>query len=196
MTYELIAAKREALGTGASRRLRREGKLPAVVYGGEQGAESIVLEHNAVYHAAKNEAFHSSVLDLIVDGKKEQVLVRDYQMHPFKQQVQHIDFQRIDAQQKIHVKVALHFINAEQSAAVKLYGAKVSHVINAVDVIALPADLPKFIEVDLSNIKGGQSLHLSDLKLPEGVELVALSRGENATVLNVSGKAPVEEAAE
>lgn len=196
MTYELIAAKREELGTGASRRLRRDGKLPAVVYGGEKGAESIVLEHKAVYYAAKDEAFHSSVLDLVLDGKKVQVLVRDYQMHPFKQQVQHVDFQRIDAKQKIHVKVALHFINAELSAAVKLHGAKVSHVINSVDVIALPGDLPKFIEVDLSNIRGGQSLHLSDLVLPKGVELVALVRGENATVLNVSGKAPVEAAAE
>jgi len=195
MSYELIAAKREALGTGASRRLRREGKLPAVVYGADQAAESIVLEHKAVFYASKEEAFHSSVLDLIVDGKKQQVLVRDFQMHPFRQEVQHIDFQRVNAKQKIHVKVSLHFLNADSSPAVKLHGSKVSHVITAVDVVALPGDLPKFLEVDMSAIKGGQTVHLSDIKLPKGVELVSLNRGENLTVATVSGKAPVEEAA-
>lgn len=195
MSYELIAAKREALGTGASRRLRRAGQLPAVVYGGEKGAESIVLEHKAVFYAAKEEAFHSSVIDLIIDGQKEQVLVRDYQMHPFKQQVQHIDFQRIDTTQKIHVKVQLHFVGAEVSQAVKLQGAKVSHVMTEVDVRALPGQLPKFIEVDLSDVKAGQSIHLSDLKLSEGVEIVSLSRGDNSTVATVSGKAAAEEEA-
>lgn len=195
MSYELNAAKRELLGTGASRRLRREGKLPAVVYGGDQAAESIILDHNTVFYAAKQEAFHSSVLDLIVDGKKQQVLVRDFQMHPFKQQVQHLDFQRVNAKEKIHVKVSLHFLNAEISPAVKLHGSKVSHVITAVDVVALPGDLPKFLEVDMSKIKGGQTVHLSDISLPKGVELVSLNRGENLTVATVSGKAPVEEAA-
>lgn len=196
MAYELIAAKREAQGTGASRRQRRDGKLPGVVYGGEKGAEAIILEHNPVFYALKDEAFHSSVLDLVIDGAKQPVLVRDFQMHPFKQQVLHIDFQRIDANQKIHVSVSLHFVGGETSAAVKLQGSKISHVMTSVDVRALPGQLPKFIEVDLSNVKAGQTIHLSDLKLPEGVELVALSRGENATLATVSGKAVAEEAAE
>ncbi|RXZ44794.1 50S ribosomal protein L25/general stress protein Ctc [Crenobacter cavernae] len=196
MSYELIAAKRVEQGTGASRRLRRAGKLPAVVYGAGKDAEAIVLEHNPLYYALKDEAFHASVLDLVVDGDKQQVLVRDYQMHPFKQLVLHIDFQRIDANEKINVNVPLHFLNADLSPAVKLQSGKVSHVVTSVEVSALPGQLPKFIEVDLSEAQAGQSVHLSDLKLPEGVELVALARGENATVANISGKASAEGAAE
>ncbi|WP_293765724.1 50S ribosomal protein L25/general stress protein Ctc [uncultured Aquitalea sp.] len=181
MAYELIAAKREEMGTGASRRLRSAGKLPAVVYG-NGAAESVVLDHNPIYYALKEEAFHSAIIDLVVDGAKQTVLLRDFQMHPYKQQVMHIDFQRVDLSQKVHVKIQLHFVGADVSEAVKLQGAKISHILNEVEVRALPGDLPKFIEVDLSNIKAGQTIHMSDLKLPAGVELTAVARGENGAV--------------
>ncbi|CUA81765.1 ribosomal protein L25, Ctc-form [Gulbenkiania indica] len=193
MAYELNAAKREEMGTGASRRLRRAGKLPGVIYGANQDAQSIVLEHNPVFYALKEEGFHTGILTLVIDGAKQPVLLRDFQMHPYKQQVMHIDFQRVDANEKMHVKVPLHFVNADVSPAVKLQGGLVSHVMTEVDVRALPGQLPSFIEVDLSGLKAGQSLHLSDLKLPEGVEITALLRGENSTVAAASGHGPAGE---
>lgn len=193
MAYELIAAKREELGTGASRRLRHAGKVPAVVYGGSQAAESVVLDHNVVFYALKEESFHSSILDLVIDGQKQAVLLRDFQNHPYKQQVMHIDFQRVDLSEKIHVKVQLHFVNGDVSEAVKLQGSKISHIVTEVDVRALPGNLPKFIEVDLSSIKAGQTIHLSDLKLPEGVEITALVRGDNAAIASASSVAGASE---
>ncbi|WP_024304098.1 50S ribosomal protein L25/general stress protein Ctc [Pseudogulbenkiania sp. MAI-1] len=192
MSYELIAAKREQLGTGASRRLRNAGKLPAVVYGANTEAVSVVLEHNPVYYALKEEGFHTGILSLVIDGEKQPVLLRDYQMHPYKQLVLHMDFQRVNLNEKMHVKVPLHFVGAEVSEAVKLQGAKISHVLNEVDVRALPAQLPAFIEVDLSGIKAGQTVHLSDLKLPEGVEITALMRGGDQAVASASGAAAAE----
>ncbi|GGY08487.1 50S ribosomal protein L25/general stress protein Ctc [Paludibacterium paludis] len=196
MAFELIAAKREEMGTGASRRLRHAGKLPGVIYGGDVAAVSIVLEHNPIYYALKNEAFHTEILDLVIDGEKQPVLLRDFQMHPYKQQVMHIDFQRVNMNEKIHVKVPLHFVNADVSEAVKLQGAKISHIITEIDVRALPAELPKFIEVDLSAIKAGQSIHLSELKLPQGVEMTALIRGgDTAVVLASSAKVAEDDAA-
>jgi len=182
MAYELNAVKREEMGTGASRRLRHAGKLPGVIYGGDVAATSIVLEHNPVFYALKDEDFHSGILNLTVDGQKEVVMVRDFQMHPYKQQVMHIDFQRVDMNVPMHVHVPLHFINADASPAVKTQGAKISHLLNDVDVRALPANIPHFLEVDLSAIEAGHSVHLSDLKVPEGVEIVALVRGENTTI--------------
>jgi len=182
MAYELNAVKREEMGTGASRRLRHAGKLPGVIYGGDVAASSIVLDHNPVFYALKDEDFHSGVLNLTVDGQKEVVMVRDFQMHPYKQQVMHIDFQRVDMNVPMHVHVPLHFINADASPAVKTQGAKISHLLNDVDVRALPANIPHFLEVDLSAIEAGHSVHLSDLKVPEGVEIVALVRGENTTI--------------
>lgn len=182
MSYELVATKRESIGTGASRRLRHAGKLPGVVYGAGLPAESVVLEHNPIFYALKDEGFHTSILDIVIDGQKQAVLLRDFQMHPYKPQVMHIDFQRVNLNEKMHVKVPLHFVNADVSEAVKLQGAKVSHVITEVDVRALPTHLPKFIEVDLAHLKAGQSLHLSDLVVPEGVEITALIRGDDSTV--------------
>lgn len=182
MAYELNAAKREEMGTGASRRLRHAGKVPGVIYGCEQPAESIVLEHNPVFYALKEEGFHSGVLNLIVDGTKQPVLLRDFQMHPYKQQVMHIDFQRVDLTKPIHVHVPLHFLNAEESPAVKSQGAKITHVLNDVDVRALPNQIPHFIEVDLTSLEAGDAVHLSDLKVPEGVEIVLLEHGDDATV--------------
>lgn len=177
MQIEIDANKRELQGKGASRRLRSAGKVPGVVYGGEGAAQSIELDHNNLFHKLKLEAFHASVLSLNIEGDKEQVLLRDVQMHPYKQQVLHVDFQRIDKNKKLHVKVPLHFINAEVSPGVKLSGGMISHVLTEVDVSCLPKDLPEYITVDLSEMTAGSTLHLSDLKLPENVEVSALIRG-------------------
>ena len=193
MSYELQASKRELQGTGASRRLRKAGQVPAVVYGNDKDAVAVAVDHNTVFYAVQEEAFHSSLITLSIDGKAEPVVVRDFHMHPFKAQVMHIDFQRVDLKAKTHLKVALHFINADISPAVKLHGGRVSLQCNSVEISALPAKLPTHIDVDLSQIRGGQNIHLSDLKLPEGVELVALARGEHLAVAAASGKAPVEE---
>lgn len=168
MKIEITATSRKAQGTGASRRLRKTGRVPGIVYGGTEPS-LIDLDHNNLYYALRNEAFHASILTLDLDGRKEQVLLRDFQMHPFRQQVQHIDFQRVQADKKIHMKVPLHFKNAEVSPGVKLHSCVVSHVLNEIEVSCLPAQLPEFIEVDLSALDVSHSVHVSDLKLPEGV---------------------------
>ncbi|GAA4339241.1 50S ribosomal protein L25/general stress protein Ctc [Pigmentiphaga soli] len=166
---QFTATTRSVQGTGASRRLRRAGRVPAIVYGGNAEPLSIELDHNEIFHALRKEEFHSSVLDMQLDGKGASVLLRAVQWHPYKQQVLHVDFQRVAANQALHTKVPLHFVNAENSPAVKLGGAVVSHVVTEVDVSCLPADLPQFIEVDLAELVAGQSVHLSDLKAPKGV---------------------------
>ncbi|MCX7890983.1 MAG: 50S ribosomal protein L25/general stress protein Ctc [Burkholderiales bacterium] len=180
---EVTARRRETQGTGASRRLRRADKVPGIVYGGSAAPVMIELEHNALYHQLRNEAFHASILTLDIDGAKEQVLLRAVNMHPWKQQVQHIDFQRVAADRKIHMKVPLHFVNEEVSPAVKLSGALVNHVLNEVDIQCLPADLPEFIEVDLKDLTVGHAIHVSELKMPKGVEPV-VHRGEDPVVVN------------
>lgn len=185
MQIEISASKRTLQGKGASRRLRGSGKVPGIIYGGDSPAQAIELDHNTLYHKLKLEAFHASILSLELDGKKEQVLLRDLQMHPFKLQVQHIDFQRIDQNKKVHMKVPLHFINADIAPGVKVSGGIVSHILAELDVSCLPKDLPEFISVDLSNLASGNSLHLSDLSLPQGVEIPALIRGENLPVATI-----------
>ena len=196
MTYEINAVKRDEKGTGASRRLRHADKLPGVVYGGDKAAESIVLAHNPIYYALKDEDFHSGILTLVIDGEKQPVVVRDFQMHPYKQQVMHIDFQRVDMTQAMHVHVPLHFINAEASPAVKNQGANISHIQTSVEVRVLPGNIPHFIEVDLSNIEAGGAIHLSDLAVPKDVEILQLSHGDNAAVaLAVVPRGVAEEAA-
>lgn len=182
---EVIAQKRDVQGKGASRRLRRSGKTPGVVYGGDKPAVSIELDHNSLFYALKREAFHASVLTLVLDGDKESVLLRDFVMHPFRNEVQHIDFQRVDASHKIHVRVPLHFVNGDNAPGVKLSGGKISHIITEVDVSCLPGGLPEFIEVDLGNMMAGESLHVSDLKLPAGVDVVA-HKGDNPAVATVA----------
>ena len=177
---KVVAFKRELQGSGASRRLRNSGQTPGIIYGGTEAPVTISLDHNALYHALKKEAFHSSILDLEIDGKTQQVLLRDFQVHAFKQLVLHADFQRVDTSKKLHVKVALHFINEDVSPAVKLNGAVISHVINEIEVSCLPKDLPEFITVDLSNIDVGNSLHIDELTMPEGVTAVAA--GTNLTI--------------
>jgi large subunit ribosomal protein L25 len=191
---KVVAFKREEQGTGASRRLRKAGMVPGIIYGGTEAPVAIKLDHNALFHALKKETFHSSILDMEIDGKVQQVLLRDFQTHAFKPLVMHADFQRVDASQKIHVKVPLHFINAEVSPAVKLSSAVISHVLTEIDVSCLPKDLPEFIEVDLSSMEAGQSLHLSAIKLPNGVTPVAHGQ-EDLTVATAAIPAgKVEEA--
>lgn len=195
---EVIAKKRDVQGKGASRRLRRSGKTPAVVYGGNQPAMNIELDHNAVFYALKREAFHSSVLTLDIDGAKESVLLRDYVMHPFRMEVQHVDFQRVDKTHKIHVSVPLHFINADVAPGVKLSGGNVSHIMTELDITCLMDSLPEFIEVDLATLAAGHSVHVADIKLPAGVELAAAYKGENpvvATIVVPRGAATEESAA-
>ncbi|RJG03589.1 50S ribosomal protein L25/general stress protein Ctc [Noviherbaspirillum sedimenti] len=190
---KVIAFARTEQGSGASRRLRTAGQTPGIVYGGPTAPAAIKLDHNALYHALKKEAFHSSILDLEVDGKEEKVLLRDFQVHAYKQLVLHVDFQRVDPNQKIHVKVPLHFINAEVSPAVKLSAAVISHVFAELDITCLPKDLPEFVEVDLSTLEAGASLHLSDIKLPAGV--AAVHGQDNPTIVTAMVPAGKVEAA-
>ena len=172
MTIEINATTRKAQGTGASRRLRNSGRTPGIVYGSGD-VVIIELDHNELYHKLRSEAFHASVLSLNLEGRKESVLLRDFVMHPFRQQVQHIDLQRVDATKKMHIKVPLHFLNEEIAPGVKTGGGKISHVMNELDIICLPADLPAFTEVDLGKLELGHSVHVADLKLPKGVEAAA-----------------------
>ena len=186
MEIEVIAYKRELQGTGASRRLRSAGKVPGIVYGGTTAPMQIELDHNALYHALRKEAFHASVLSLSVDGAKESVLLRDTQWHPYKQKVLHVDFQRVDKTHKIHVKVPLHFLNADTAPGVKTGGGKVSHVMTELDVTCLPGNLPEFITVDMGSLELGHSIHVTELTLPEGVELVAHILHENPAVAAIT----------
>ena len=186
MEIEVIAAKRELQGTGASRRLRHSGKVPGIVYGGTDAPMQIELDHNALYHALRKEAFHASVLSLTVDGNKQSVLLRDTQWHPYRQQVLHVDFQRVDKTHKIHVKVPLHFLNEETAPGVKTGGGKVSHVVTELDVNCLPGNLPEYIEVDIGALELGHSIHANDLKLPDDVEFVAHIQHENPAVVTIT----------
>ena len=172
MKIEFNATTRNTQGTGASRRLRKAGFIPGVVYGSGD-AVMIEMNHNELYYKLRAEEFHASVLTMNLDGKAEPVQLRAFVMHPFRQQVQHLDFQRVDLNKKIHIKVPLHFLNEEIAPGVKTGGGKISHVMIDVDVTCLPADLPTFIEVDLAKLELGHSIHLSDLVLPKGVELAA-----------------------
>jgi large subunit ribosomal protein L25 len=194
MQIEISAKKRDGQGTSASRRLRHAGRVPGILYGGDQAPQSIDFDHKELMLSLRNEAFHSSVISLNLDGAKESALLKDVQTHPYKPLILHVDFQRVDASHKIHVKVPLHFLNADICPGVKLRGGLVSHVMNEVDVVCLPDSLPEFIEVDLKDLDTGHSIHLSHLKLPAGVESVLLHRGEDPTVVTVLGaKAEAEE---
>ncbi|AOB29784.1 50S ribosomal protein L25 [Bordetella sp. H567] len=177
------ATARSVQGSSASRRLRRAGRVPAIVYGAGSQPLNIELDHNEIYHALRKEEFHSSILDMQIEGGKgEQVLLRAVQWHAYKQQVLHVDFQRVDSSKVLHTKVPLHFINAEVSPAVKLSSAIITHVLNEIEVACLPGDLPQFIEVDLSKLIGGASLHLSDIQLPKGVTYLAHRGDANPVV--------------
>ncbi len=181
---KFVAFERAKQGTGASRRLRNTGRTPGIVYGGTVEPQLVELDHNALWHALKKEAFHSSILEMEVNGKSNKVLLRDVQMHPFKPLVLHIDFQRVDANTKLHMKVPFHFSGDENSPAVKTDGCIANHVLTEIEVLCLPSDLPEFIAVDLSGLKKGASLHLSDIKLPKGVTAVTHGKS-NPVVVSV-----------
>lgn len=185
MLLEVNAQKRTLQGTGASRRLRRAGRVPAVVYGGDKDAQAIDIDHNEIWHKLRQEVFHSSILALKVDGASENVLLRDVQLHPYKRQVLHLDFQRVDAKQAITLNVPLHFINGENAPGVKLQAGIISHVITEVEVKCLPADLPDYIEVDVGELSAGHSIHLSAVVMPKGVELVP-PKGEDPVVVSIA----------
>jgi len=181
---KFVAFERAKQGTGASRRLRITGRTPGIVYGGTTPATPIELDHNALWHAIKKEAFHASILDMELNGVESKVLLRNVQMHPFKQLILHIDFQRVEATTKLQMKVPLHFSGEENSPAVKLDACLINHIVNELEIACLPADLPEFIAVDLSNLKKGTSLHVNDMSLPKGV--TAVTRGkENPVIVSV-----------
>jgi len=196
--HKISATGREAAGKGASRRLRRVASIPAVLYGGNAAPQSIQLEHEKTWLASQNEWFYSSILDMELDGKVQKVLLRDMQRHPYKQIIMHLDFQRVDENQALRVKVPLHFLNQEKSPAGKTAGVVIMHELNEVEVSCLPKNLPEFIEIDLSALAIGDIVHLSEIKLPTGVEIPELKLGKEhdvAVVIAKHGKEEVEAAA-
>ena len=186
---KFTAFERTQQGTGASRRLRAASKVPGIVYGAGTPA-MIELDHNALYHALKKEAFHSSILEMELAGAVQKVLLRDYQMHPWKQVILHIDFQRIDETTRLHKKVPLHFVNEENSVAVKTDKCLVNHVQTDLEVECLASQLPEFITIDLGDLVKGQSIHVSELKLPAGIKVV---RHGSLDPVIVSANPPREE---
>lgn len=194
---KFTATARSVQGSSASRRLRRAGRVPAIVYGGTAAPLNIELDHNEIYHALRKEEFHASILQMQLEGAKdEQVLLRSVQWHAYKPQVLHVDFQRVDANQALRTKVPLHFVNAEISPAVKLSGAIISHVTTELEITCLPAALPQFIEVNLADILAGGSIHLADIKLPMGVTYVPHGAEANPLLASavVKGGAAADEA--
>ena len=185
MKIEVTAFPRTQQGTGASRRLRGSGRVPGIIYGANQPATPVELDQNALLRHLKLEAFHASILDMAVDGSRERVLLRDFQMHPWKQQVLHVDFQRIDPSKKIHMRVPLHFVNEDVSVGVKTGGGVVTHAMNDIEIQCLPDHLPEYIEVDLKDVQLNQIIHVNDLKLPEGVEPVTKLKTDNPPVASV-----------
>lgn len=198
--HEIKATVRADAGKGASRRLRRTGQVPAVVYGGHAEPTSIEILHNTVWLASAHEWFYSSIIDLNVDGKVQKVILRDMQRHPVKPLIMHMDFLRVSADEAIRVRVPLHFLNQDTSPAGKAGGVVITHEVNEVEVSCLPANLPEYIELDLSGLKAGDTVHLSDIKLPAGVEIPELKLGKEhdvAVVIARQSKAgESEEAAE
>ena len=176
--HEIPAESRKDQGKGASRRLRHAGKVPAIVYGSNEAPASIQLEHNTALLASQNEWFYSAILDLKLDGKAQKVLLRDMQRHPFKMQLLHLDFQRVDENKAIRIRVPLHFLNQEKSPAGKMAGILISHALTDIEIACLPKDLPEFVEVDLGELNVGDIVHLSDVKLPAGVEIPELRLGK------------------
>ena len=188
---KFVAYERTLQGTGASRRLRNAQKVPGIVYGAGTPA-MIELDHNALFFALKKEAFHSSLLDMELAGKTEQVLLRDYQMHPFRPIVLHVDFQRVDATTKITKKVPLHYVNEENSPAVKTDACVVNHIVNEVNIQCLASQLPEFITVDLGNLTKGQSLRVSDIELGAGIKVVTHGK-PNPVIVSANVQAAEEE---
>ena len=196
--HKISATGREAAGKGASRRLRRAASIPAVLYGGDAAPQSIQLDHEKTWLASQNEWFYSSILDMDLDGKVQKVLLRGMQRHPYKQIIMHLDFQRVDENQALRAKVPLHFLNQEKSPAGKTAGVLILHELNEIEVSCLPKNLPEFVEIDLSALAIGDIVHLSEIKLPAGVEIPELKLGKEhdvAVVIAKHGKEEVEAAA-
>ena len=189
---KFVAFERSLQGTGASRRLRNSGRTPGIVYGGNNQPQLIELDHNALWHALKKESFHGSIMEMEVAGKSSTVLLRDYQMHPFKQLVLHIDFQRVEADTVLHMKVQLHYSGEEESPAFKVDKCLITHVSNEIEVACLPADLPEFINVDLTGLQKGVSLHVNDIALPKGVKVVTHGKANPVLVAVVTPPLEVE----
>ena len=179
--YELKAEPRNELGKSASRRLRRTGRIPGTVYGANKEPQSISLSHDEVLHQLDHEAFYSSILTINVSAESERVVVKDLQRHPYKSEILHIDFQRIDEKQKITMRVPIHFLNEQQCEGVKSGGGVVSRIMTELEISCLPMDLPEYIDVDLANVNVGEAVHLSDIVLPEGVEIYALQHGGDSS---------------
>jgi len=192
-THEIKVERRDNDGRGASRRLRNTGKVPAIVYGGELAPVSIEIVHNDVWLASQHEWFYSAILDLSLNGDVQKVLLRDMQRHPFKQQILHLDFQRVDENKAIRVRVPLHFLNQEKSPAGKKAGILISHALNEVEISCLPKHLPEYIEIDLADLDVGGIVHLSEVKLPEGVEIPELRLGKEHDVAVVTAQEVREE---
>ena len=194
MKIEINAKERKSKGTGASRRLRHEGTTPGILYGGVKDAISLEIDTKELFMQFRHEAFHASILTLNLEGKKESVILRDFQMHPVRNNIQHIDFQRINENEKISVKVPFHFINEETAPGVKIEGGLVSHIMTEIDISCLPKDLPQYIEVDLGELAMGESIHLSEVTVPEGVELTSLTDENDPAITSISKpKVVVEE---
>ena len=189
-SFELIAEPREGMGKGASRRLRREGKIPAIVYGAAKDAASIMISHNEIFHHLENEAFYSHILTLQVGKTKERVVLKDLQRHSYKPVVLHLDLLRVDEKEKLTMRVPLHFINEATCVGVKTGGGVISHVMNELEISCLPKDLPEYIEVDMAEIDLGEGIHLADLKMPEGAEIAALIHGGDASQIVVTVHLP------
>ena len=194
MNYEINAQPRTVQGSGASRRLRHANKVPGIIYGGTTAPTMVEMDHNPLIIALRKESFHASVLTLKIGDVVETVLLRDAQMHPYKAQVLHVDFQRVDATHAIHQKVPLHFINGDVAPGVKLSGGIVSPALNELDVSCLPQDLPAFIEVDLKDLKAGQTIHVSQMTLPKGVKAIVHGDDDPVVVVITVKKAAAEAA--
>jgi large subunit ribosomal protein L25 len=185
MKIEVTAFPRAQQGSGASRRLRVSGRVPGIVYGADKAAQAVEVDHKALLRQLGLEAFHASILDMAMNGEKFQVLLRDYQMHPWKKQVLHVDFQRVDKNRKIHMRVPLHFLNAEIAPGVKTGGGVVQQAMNSIDIQCLPDDLPAYIEVDLKDLKLNDTLHVTELVMPKGVEPLARLKLEDSAVVSI-----------
>ncbi|HVR81131.1 MAG TPA: 50S ribosomal protein L25/general stress protein Ctc [Luteimonas sp.] len=194
--HKITASGRTDEGKGASRRLRHAAQIPAIVYGGHADPVSIQLEHEKTWLASKNEWFYSSILSLDLDGKVQKVLLRDMQRHPYKQRIMHLDFQRVSENEAIRIAVPLHFINVDNSPAGKAVDIAVTHELNEIQVSCLPKDLPEFIEIDLGELKAGDTIHLSQVKLPAGVEVPELKLGADHDVAVVVARHVREEVEE
>jgi len=187
--FIVTAVSRGDIGKGASRRLRHNGEVPAVIYGGGKAPQSISLQHNEMIHHLEHEAFYSHILNINIDGKSEKAVLKDVQRHPAKPKIMHMDFQRVSASEKLHMHVPLHFIGEDKSPGVKAGGA-VSHLMTGIDIACFAKDLPEYLEVDMSSLDVGESLHLSDIKLPKGVEIPALVQGgdHNLPIVSIHKK--------